>query len=97
MDDEVTSQVADALVGKWFQSYDYVSFVERSVGGYEDEWTTGKTGKVVALLQDGLYLIDYNDGTGEVTKSVRSFQSWRFFPTEADLIEFVSTLDTAKG
>jgi len=88
MNDEVTSRGARTLVGRWFQSYNYVSFTERHEG--DSEWAVGKTGRVVTLLEPGLYLIAFDDDPGEVTIGVRNFDHWRFFPTKAALSAFIS-------
>ena len=81
-------QDTDHLVGKWFQSYDYIPTADRPEGGAE--WATGKTGRVSALLDGSLYFIAFDDHPGEVTMSVYNFQNWRFFPTKAALSEFVA-------
>lgn len=82
-----TPQEGDALVGKWFQSYDRIRYQDQIEGG--NDYTLGSTGEVIALLEPSLYLIAYHDAPGEVTINVRRFQQWRFFPTEAELLSFV--------
>lgn len=86
-----TPKNTDQLVGKWFQSYDLIPFEDRT----EDsgKWEVGKTGWVVSLMEAGLYLIDYDDDTGQVTIGVKHFHRWRFFPTEAALLKFVEGQD----
>jgi hypothetical protein len=79
-----TPQGYGTLTGKWFQSYE---LARRDDPGGE-EWVPGKTGRVVALLEAGLYLVAYDNELGETTINQRRFYRWRFFETEADLAEY---------
>lgn len=85
--DDKTTPEGDALVGKWFQSYDRIRYQDQIEDG--DDYTVGSTGQVIALLEPSLYLISCDDSPGEVTINVRRFYRWRFFPTEAELLKFV--------
>ena len=79
-------QRTNHLVGKWFQSYNMLPLEGQRDHG---QWVAGKTGKVVGLLKQGLYLIEYDDYDGEVTIWAERFHKWRFFHTEADLLTFI--------
>lgn len=89
-DSEMTcdTATADPLVGKYFQSYDYVSPEQRAGGA---EYVPSETGRIISRIQEGTYLLSFDDYDGDRVVASKNFYAWRFFDTATDIREAKST------